>query len=69
MVQLYGRGVHQAKRRGQVKNASAWIAAFTLSYLTLRSVFSLFAVALQWALYCFGRSSGDYNVDQIWLGY
>ncbi|HEV3242429.1 MAG TPA: DUF2182 domain-containing protein [Methyloceanibacter sp.] len=58
MVLLYGRVVRQAKRIGQVKNAPACVAAFALGYLTLWSLFSLFAVALQWALERSGAMSG-----------
>lgn len=58
MVLLYGRVVRQAKRKVRVKNASACIAAFALGYLTLWSLFSLFAVALQWALERSGAMSG-----------
>jgi predicted metal-binding membrane protein len=58
MVLLYGRVVRQPKRKGQVKNASACNAAFALGYLTLWSLFSLFAVVLQWALKRTGAMSG-----------
>jgi predicted metal-binding membrane protein len=58
MVLLYGRVVRQPKRKGQVKNASACNAAFALGYLTLWSLFSLFAIVLQWALKRTGAMSG-----------
>jgi predicted metal-binding membrane protein len=57
-VLLYGRVVRQARRKGQVAHASGAVAAFAAGYLTLWSLFSVFAVALQWALEQYGAMTG-----------
>jgi predicted metal-binding membrane protein len=50
MVLLYAQGVRLAERQGRAVNASAAITAFALAYLAVWILFSLWAVALQWAL-------------------
>jgi predicted metal-binding membrane protein len=50
MVLLYARVVRQAERRGQMPNAAASVAIFNSAYLALWILFSIMAVALQWAL-------------------
>jgi predicted metal-binding membrane protein len=50
MVLLYARVARQAERQGRAINASAAITAFASAYLALWILFSLLAVALQWAL-------------------
>src|SRR5262245_56730033 len=64
MVLLYGRVVRQAEGKGQVAGASACIAAFAAGYLALWSLFSLFAVALQWALEQLGVMSAMMTLRQ-----
>jgi predicted metal-binding membrane protein len=50
MVGLYARVARQAERQGRAVNGSAAITAFASAYLALWVLFSLLAVALQWAL-------------------
>ena len=57
-VLLYGRVVRQAERKGQITNARGSVAAFAAGYLTLWSLFSVFAVAVQWALERSGAMNG-----------
>jgi len=57
-VLLYGRVVRQAERNSEVAHASGAVAAFAAGYLTLWSVFSVFAVVLQWALEQSGAMTG-----------
>jgi predicted metal-binding membrane protein len=57
-VLLYGRVVRQAERNSQVVHAPGAVAAFAAGYLTLWSAFSVFAVALQWALEQSGAMTG-----------
>jgi predicted metal-binding membrane protein len=58
MVLLYGRVVRQAERQGRLRDAAPSIAAFAAGYLTLWGLFSVFAVAAQWALERSGAMSG-----------
>ena len=58
MVLLYGRVVRQAERKGQIANAGGSVAAFAAGYLALWSLFSAFAVAVQWALERSGAMNG-----------
>lgn len=58
MVLLYGRVVRQAERKGQIANAGASVAAFAAGYFALWSLFSAFAVAVQWALERSGAMNG-----------
>jgi predicted metal-binding membrane protein len=58
MVLLYGRVVRQAERKGQITNAGGSVAAFAAGYLALWSLFSAFAVAVQWALERTGAMNG-----------
>jgi len=57
-VLLYARAVRFAERKGQIANASTCIAAFAAGYLTLWSLFSVFAVAARWALERSGAMNG-----------
>jgi predicted metal-binding membrane protein len=58
MVLLYGRVVRQSERKGQITNAAGSVAAFAAGYLTLWSLFSVVAVAVQWALERSGAMNG-----------
>ena len=58
MVLLYGRVVRQAERKGQLTNAGGSVAAFAAGYFALWSLFSAFAVAVQWALERLGAMNG-----------
>jgi predicted metal-binding membrane protein len=58
MVLLYGRVVRQSERKGQITNAAGSVAAFAAGYLTLWSLFSVVAVAGQWALERSGAMNG-----------
>jgi predicted metal-binding membrane protein len=50
MVLLYAQGIRLAEKQGRAVNASAAITAFASAYLAVWILFSLWAVALQWAL-------------------
>jgi predicted metal-binding membrane protein len=58
MVLLYSRVVRQAERNGQIANAGGSVAAFAAGYLALWSLFSVFAVTVQWALERTGAMNG-----------
>jgi predicted metal-binding membrane protein len=58
MVLLFGRVARQAERQGRLRHAAASIAAFAGGYLTLWGLFSVLAVAAQWALERSGAISG-----------
>lgn len=58
MVLLYSRVVRQAERKGEIANAGASVGAFAAGYLALWSLFSAFAVAVQWALERTGAMNG-----------
>jgi predicted metal-binding membrane protein len=57
MVLLYARVVGHAERQGRASRAAASVAAFASAYLVLWSLFSLLAVAAQWALEHLGALS------------
>ena len=57
MVLLYARVVRHAERQGRASRGAASIAAFACAYLSLWILFSLLAVAAQWALEHLGAMS------------
>ena len=67
MVLLYGRVVRQAERKGQIANAGGLVAAFAAGYLTLWSLFSVFAVAAQWTLERSGAMNGMMALREPWI--
>ena len=66
LVMLYGRMARDAERKGHSSNPHACIAAFALGYLTLWTLFSAFAVALQWALERSGAMSAMMMLREPW---
>jgi predicted metal-binding membrane protein len=61
MILLYARVIRQAESGGKARHASASIAAFASGYLALWSLFSLFAVAVQFGLERAGLLSAMMN--------
>lgn len=57
MVLLYARVVRHAESQGRASRAAASVAAFASAYLALWILFSLLAVAAQWALEHLGAMS------------
>ena len=57
MVLLYARVVRHAERQGRATRAAASIASFACAYFSLWILFSLLAVAAQWALEHLGAMS------------
>lgn len=57
MVLLYARVVRHAERQGRAPRAGASIACFACAYFSLWILFSLLAVAAQWALEQVGAMS------------
>jgi len=57
MVLLYARVMRRSERKGEIADASLRIAAFAGGYLSLWILFSLFAVAAQFALEQLGAMS------------
>ena len=66
LVLLYGRVACDAERKGHSSNPHACIAAFALGYLTLWTLSSAFAVALQWALERSGAMSAMMMLREPW---
>jgi predicted metal-binding membrane protein len=67
MVLLYANVVRQAERQGRASRAAPSIAAFAGGYFSLWILFSLLAVATQWALEQLGALSAMMSLRAGWL--